>query len=222
VGFFLDPGVVWQSRSDLLSGLGVTFRLAATVFSLSVPLAIALAFLRYQGSRGVRVAATGFVVLVRGVPAVVSIVFVFFALPFAGITLEGFTAAVLTLTLVQTVYFAEVFRAALAATAPGPVEAARAAGLGTPAVFRHVVAPQALALALPPFISSCIQLMHNTTIASVVTLSDLVAQGLAVQTATGNPSALVAVAAMYLALLLPLVHLARRVERRIAPGRWRG
>jgi polar amino acid transport system permease protein len=209
VGFFLDPGVVWQARLDLLAGLGVTLRLAATVFALSVPLAMALAILRHRERRPLSFALTGLVVLVRGVPAVVAVVFVFFALPFAGVTLGAFTAVALTLTLVQTVYFAEVFRAAMSGVPPGPVEAARAAGLSAPAVFRHVVVPQALVIAWPPFVSSCIQLLHNTTIASVVTLGDLVAQGLAVQTATGNPSALVGVAAIYLALLLPLVHLAR-------------
>ena len=219
MGFFLDPRVVWEARLDLLAGLGVTLRLAVTVFTLSVPLALALALLRRHGSPALSITLTGLVVLVRGVPAVVSIVFVFFALPFAGLTLEAFTAATLTLTLVQTVYFSEVFRAALAGVPPGPVEAAHAAGLNAPAVLRHVVLPQALVLALPPFISSCIQLLHNTTIASMVTLGDLVSQALAVQTATGNPSALVAAAFIYLALLLPLVHLARLVERRIAPRR---
>ncbi|MGH7358057.1 MAG: ABC transporter permease subunit, partial [Candidatus Rokuibacteriota bacterium] len=103
MGFFLDPRVVWEARLDLLAGLGVTLRLAVTVFTLSVPLALALALLRHHGSPALSITLTGLVVLVRGVPAVVSIVFVFFALPFAGLTLEAFTAAMLTLTLVQTV-----------------------------------------------------------------------------------------------------------------------
>jgi polar amino acid transport system permease protein len=219
VGFFLDPGAVWQFRSQLLNGLGMTLRLAAVVFTLSVPLAIAVALLRRHGPRAVAAGLASLTLLVRGVPAVVTVVFVFFALPFAGVTLEAFTAAVVTLTLVQTVNFAEIFRAALTGVPGGPVEAAHASGLSAVAVFRHVVLPQGLVLALPPFISSCIQLLHNTTLAAVVTLGDLISEALAVQTATGSPSALIAAATLYLALLLPLVHLARVVERRVAPRR---
>jgi polar amino acid transport system permease protein len=219
VGFFLDAAIVWQFRAHLVAGLAVTLRLALVVLVLSVPLAAAVALGRRHGPRALAATLAALVLLVRGIPAVVSVVLVFYALPFAGITLEAFTAAVLALALVQTANVSEILRGALAGVPAAPVEAARASGLSAPAVLRHVVGPQALVLAWPPLISSCIQLLHNTTLASVVTLGDLVSEALAVQTATGNPSMLLAVAALYLAVLLPLVQLARRLERRFAPRR---
>lgn len=219
MGFFLDPEVAWEFRSQLIGGLGVTVRLALVVLLLSVPLGTGVALLRVHGPRPVALLLASVVVAVRAVPAVVLIVFAFFALPFAGVTLEAFAAAAGTLTLVQVVYVSEIVRGALAGVPPGTVEAAHASGLSRLAVLRHVVLPQALVLALPPFLGSCVQLLHNTTIASLVTLGDLVSEALAVQTATGSPAALLAAALLYLAVLLPLVRLGRRAERRLAPGR---
>lgn len=156
------------------------------------------------------------VTLVRGVPAVVGLVFVFFALPFLGITLAPFPAVAATLVCVHVVYLSEVLRGGLRAVGRGQLEAARAVGLGFAATLIYVVGPQAVRVALPAFASTTIQLFHNTTIASIVTLPDLLGRALDAQSIGGNPSPLVAVVPVYWLLLLPLTWSARRAEKRLA------
>jgi polar amino acid transport system permease protein len=156
------------------------------------------------------------VTIVRGTPAVVGLVFVFFALPFLGITLAPFPAVLGTLICVQVAYLSEVVRGAFQAVGRGQLEAARALGLGFGTTLVHVVGPQSVRVALPAFASSTIQLFHNTTIASLVTLPDLMGRALDVQSISGNPSPLVAIVPVYWLLLLPLTWIGRRLEQRLA------
>ena len=156
------------------------------------------------------------VTLVRGIPAPVGLIFVFFALPFVGITLAPFTAVTAVLVCVQVAYLSEVLRGGLKAVGRGQIDAARTLGLGFGSTLVHVVGPQTVRVAMPALASSIIQLMHNTTIASLVTLPDLLGQALDEQSISGNPSALLAVVPIYWTLSLPLTWMARRAERRMA------
>ena len=149
-------------------------------------------------------------------PAAFFVVFVFFALPFLGITLAPFPAVAGTLACVHVAYLSEVLRGGLHAVGRGQLEAARALGLGFGTALIHVVGPQSVRVALPALASSTIQLFHNTTIASIVTLPDLLGQALDAQSISGNPSPLVAVVPLYWLLLLPLTWAGRRAEKRLA------
>ena len=194
----------------------MTLALAAVALSVSIVPSILIAVGREYGCRPVAWAFAALVVVVRGVPAPVGLVFVFFALPFAGLTLDPFTAVAGTLTVVQVAYLSEVIRGGLRAVGRGQLEAARTLGLGLGATLLHVVGPQAARVALPAFASAVIQLVHNTTIASLATLPDLLGRALDEQGITGDPSTLLAVVPLYWTALLPLTWLARRAERGLA------
>ena len=194
----------------------ITLALAGVTLVISVVPAALVAVGREFGPPMLAWALGASVTVVRGIPAMVGLVFVFFALPFLGITLAPFPAMAGTLIVVQVAYLSEVVRGAFQAVGRGQFEAARALGLGFWATLVHVVGPQTLRVALPTFASSTIQLFHNTTIASLVTLPDLLGQALDVQSISGNPSPLVAVVPVYWLLLLPLTWIGRRVERRLA------
>lgn len=208
--------MVWAARHQLGAGLLVTLALAAVTLAVSIVPAALVAVARELGPRALARGLATFVILVRGVPAVVALVFVFFALPFVGITLAPFPAVAITLVCVQVAYLSEVFRGALSAVGRGQIEAARALGLGVVSTLLYVVGPQSVRVALPAFASSTIQLFHNTTIASLVTLPDLLGQSLDAQSLSGNPSPLVAVVPVYWLMLLPLAWTVRRAERRTA------
>jgi polar amino acid transport system permease protein len=194
----------------------ITLALAGVTLVISVVPAALVAVGREFGPPTLAWALGASVTVVRGIPAMVGLVFVFFALPFLGITLAPFPAMAGTLVFVQVAYLSEVVRGAFQAVGRGQFEAARALGLGFWATLVHVVGPQTLRVALPAFASSTIQLFHNTTIASLVTLPDLLGQALDVQSISGNPSPLVAVVPVYWLLLPPLTWIGRRVERRLA------
>ena len=209
--------MVWASRHELGAGLFTTFVLAAVSLGVSIVPAAAVALAREFGPRAPALALATFVTVVRAVPSTVALVFVFFALPFVGIILDPFPAVAATLTCVQVAYLSEVFRGALAAVGRGQLDATRSLGLGLVPTLTHVVGPQSLRVAMPAFASSTVQLVHNTTIASLVTLPDLLGTALDVQAMSGNPSTLLAVVPVYWLLLLPLTWLARRVERPKVP-----
>lgn len=208
---------MWAARQELAAGLCTTVAVAACILAGSIAPAAMVAVGREFGPRGLSIPLAALVTVVRAVPALVALVFVFFALPFVGITLAPFPALAVTLTCVQVAYFSEVFRGSLLAVGRGQLDATRALGLGFVPALRHVVAPQSLRVAMPAFASSVIQLVHNTTIASVVTLPDLLGAALDAQALAGNPSSLIAVVPVYWLLLLPLTWLARRAEQRTAP-----
>jgi polar amino acid transport system permease protein len=217
--FFFNFDILKAYWPTLRDGFVVTVELAGLTFAISVIPALLVAMGRRYGPRWLDLSLLAVVTVVRSVPSVVSVVIIFFALPFVGLTFGSFVSVVIALTCVQVVYFSEVFRGGLAAIDKGQFEAAYALGMRTPAVLRRVIVPQSLAVAAPTFTSSCIQLVQNTTIAVVVALGDLLTAGLNIQTVTGNPTGLFVAALLYVLLLLPFVRLARRAERRLARAR---
>ena len=98
----------------------------------------------------------------------------------------------------------------------GQIDAAYACGLRTQIVLRKVILPQAALVSAPAFASSLVFLVQNTAIASAVALNDLIGSALTVQNITGSPSPLVAAGFGYLLIIVPLVRLTRRWERRMA------
>lgn len=108
-----------------------------------------------------------------------------------------------------------VFRGALLSIGKGQFEAGYSIGLSTVGVYRRVVLPQAFAVAAPLFASSVIQLVQNSTVASVVGLQDLLRSTLTVQYITASPAVLLPAAGIYLLYLLPVVHLVQRMEERM-------
>jgi polar amino acid transport system permease protein len=215
---FVDPSSAWQHRGLMAEGLGVTVALSLLAFALAIVPAGAVALARCYGPRWLAPWLAGFVNLVRSVPTVLAVVFIYLALPFVGLTFEKFTSVLLALVPMQIAYLSEVFRAALMAVGRGQRDAASALGLTPVQSLRLVIAPQAARVAAPPFASSLVVLVQNTSIASAIALNDLITAALAVQSLTAQPSALFYAALGYLAVILPMVRLARRWERGLA--RW--
>jgi len=212
---YVDPAYVWEYREMLLHGLGVTLGLSVLTFCLAIIPGLLFALGRRLGPRWLALVLTGIVNVFRSVPTVLTVVFVYLALPFAGITLSPFVSVLVSLTVMQIVYFSEVFRGGLAAVGKGQFEAAYACGLPGTVVLRKVVLPQAALVSAPAFASSLVLLVQNTSIGSAVALNDLIGSALTVQNISGQPSPLVAAGLGYLVIIIPLVRLTRRWERQM-------
>lgn len=213
---YFDPKYVWEYRDMLLGGLWVTLSLSVLTFLLAIGPSLLFALGRRFGPNWVEVPLTAAVNMFRSVPTVLTVMFIYLALPFAGITLSAFASVLVSLTIMQIVYFSEVFRGALAAVGKGQFDAAYACGLRTPTVFRKVILPQAALVSAPAFASSLVLLVQNTSIGSAVALNDLIGAALDIQNITGEPSPLVAAGIGYLLIIVPFVRLARRWEQRMA------
>lgn len=213
---YFDPQFVWEQREFLIGGLAVTVKLSILTFALAIVPGLLIALGRRFGPLWLDLALATIVNIARSVPTVLTVVFIYLALPFIGLTLSAFSSVLASLTVMQIVYFSEVFRGGLAAVGKGQFEAAYACGLSRLVVLRKVVLPQAALVAAPAFASSLVLLVQNTSIGSAVALDDLIGAALTVQNITGRPAALIAAAIGYLIIILPLVRLTRRWERSMA------
>ncbi|WP_226582368.1 amino acid ABC transporter permease [Acuticoccus sediminis] len=216
---YFDFTVVWQHRGLILEGLLTTVQLTVLIFVISILPAIAVALARRFGPGWLQRLLGAVVNVARSVPTVLSVVFVYLALPFVGVTLSAFASVLLALSVMQVVYFSEVIRGALAAVAPGQYAAARALGLSPIVMLVKVILPQAAIVAAPPFVSAVVLMLQHTSISSAIALNDLITSALSIQNMTGQASPIVAAGVCYVLLALPLVRLTRRWERARAHAR---
>jgi polar amino acid transport system substrate-binding protein len=194
----------------------VTLAVSLAAMALAVVLGVSLAIGRVYGPRPVRWIAAVYVEFFRGTPLLVQLVMVYFGLPELGLTLHPFVAGWLALGLNYAAAEAENYRAGLASVPAGQLDAARALGLGTGQALRHVIGPQAFRVAIPPATNDFIALLKDSSLISVVTLTELTKTYTSLASSMRDHLGLgVVVALWYLALSLPFAHLSRLVEKRL-------
>jgi polar amino acid transport system permease protein len=214
VDIFFNADVLARAFPILLRGLGMTLLLGFTAILLGTALGVGIALLRLYGPRPLRLVAILYTDLMRAMPVLVVLILIYYALPFAGIVLSSFAAAAIALSLVLGAYTAEVMRAGLQAVPRGQSEAAAALGLGFWLTMRKVILPQAVRLVIPPHASNCVSIVKDTSLASVVAMTDLLKQATDAQALFANPSPLIGAALIYVAILWPLVRLTGWLEHR--------
>lgn len=215
---FLNGSVAIETLPLILSGLSTTLLLGATSIVIGMALGLALALVRLYAGRIGRWLAIGYIDVFRAVPVLVFLIIIYYALPFVGIRLSPFGSAASALSIVGSAYSAEIFRAGIEAVPRGQFEAARALGLHGWLVMAKVILPQAIRLVVPPATSNCISILKDTALASVVAMPDLLKQATQAQALAANPTPLIVAAGIYLLMLLPLVRLVGRLERRWTAG----
>src|SRR6202030_701296 len=146
----------------------------------------------------------------------VLLIFIHAGLPFAGIRPTAFVSVCLAFLLNNSAYYGEIYRAGIESVGAGQWDAARSTGLRASQALAYVVLPQAVRNVLPDLVSNTVEVVKLTSIASVVALPELLYSADMARSVTFNSSPIVLAAAIYLALLWPVVRLISRLERRIA------
>ncbi|MHB9024008.1 MAG: amino acid ABC transporter permease [Armatimonadota bacterium] len=159
--------------SFLLKALSVTALLAVGGAGLGTVIAAALALLRLSEVRMVRKAATAYVEFMRGTPLLVQLFIIYYGGPQVGLTLEPVTAGIVGLGLNAGAYISEIFRGAMQSIPSGQMEAARSLGMGHWLAMRRILWPQAFRHAIPALGSSFAALVKDTSLVSVITVSEL-------------------------------------------------
>ncbi|MBD2102887.1 amino acid ABC transporter permease [Leptolyngbya sp. FACHB-261] len=211
---FFNWRVRWDSLPLLLEGLRLTVLLGGAIIFLSTLLGLVVALVRLYAPRPLRFLAVIFIDVMRAMPLLVMLVLVYYALPFVGLTLAPFTAALWAISLVGSAYAAEIFRAGIQAIPRGQLEAAHALSLNYWSLMGDVVLPQAMRIVIPPLTNNAISLIKDTALASVVAMPELLKQATQQQALAANPTPLIGAALLYLLLLLPLVRLVVFFEQR--------
>jgi polar amino acid transport system permease protein len=212
---FFNLAIMQQALPLLLRGLGMTLLLCAAVIPLGLAGGLLIAVASQARSRTLRLLLVCFVDFFRAVPPLVLLIFIHSGLPFAGFAISAFGAVLLGFFLNNSAYYAEIFRAGVESIGAGQMEAARSTGLGWFQSMVHVILPQATRNVLPDLLSNTIEVVKLTSIASVVALQELLYAADMARSITYNSSPIVLAAAVYLAMLWPVVRMLSSLEHRV-------
>jgi polar amino acid transport system permease protein len=203
----------------ILQGAWVTVQLTLMGSALAVVVAFAAGLGRLSRFMAVRALATTYIEFFRGTSIFVQLFWVYFVLPFAGITLTPLQAGVLALGLNVGAYGAEVVRGAVKAIGREQREACIALNLTRFQAMRHIVLPQALPLMLPTFGNNAIELLKGTAVVSLISLSDVTFQAQVVRAQTGSTLIPFATILLLYFVMAWLISLGMRwLERRVSRG----
>jgi polar amino acid transport system permease protein len=200
---------------QLLVACGETLQLTAASFVIAAAGGVLVALLRRSGSPVLRAAAIVYIEIARGMPALVILFLIYFALPTAlpALQFDSFTAATIGLGLQGAALLGEIFRAGLEAVDRGQREAALTLGLTPRQSLLYVVAPQAARVVLAPTGNYVIGLLKDTSIASIIAAPDLMLRAKDLASSSFLPMQLYVLAAvLYFAMSWPLARLVRRLE----------
>jgi len=154
----------------------VTATIPLTLYSFAIGLVLALvvALAKLSSVRPIRLLGTFYVSVIRGTPLLVQLYIIFYGLPWLGIRLPVFPSALIALSMNVAGYAAESIRGAILAVPQGQWEAATTVGLDYWRTLRRVILPQALRIAVPPLSNTFISLVKDTSLCSVVMVTELV------------------------------------------------
>ena len=210
-----DPKVI-AGLPVLAEGLLTTVKLCLGAVAVSLifgHVGMYLSISRLAFSRWI---AKTYVSLMRGTPALVQLFVLFYSLPLIGLGGRPLLAAILAIGLNSGAYMTEILRANLDVVSAGQREAAIALGLPTRRIWTRIIAPQMWRAALPAMINEFTIVLKTTPLASVVAVTDLTFAGQMAIARTFRPTEVLALVSLgYLAMALPIIALARRMERRL-------
>jgi polar amino acid transport system permease protein len=210
------------SRNDLAEylpllakGALVTVEVFVCALVVATLLGMVWALMRVSRVRALSDFSKALINIIRGIPILVQLFYIYFVFPEIGVQLSAFEAGVIGLGFAYSCYMAEVFRAGIEAVDPGQVEAAQSLGMGRALILWRVVLPQAFKISLPPYGNTCIMLLKDTSQTSIITVAELSFQGRLIASSTfKNTEIFTLVAVWYLAMCVPLILLVGRLEKK--------
>jgi cystine transport system permease protein len=201
----------------MLRGTVYTLLFAVAAMVLGLALGAVIALVRVLRVPLVEQVAALYVSAMRGTPLLVQVFIVYYGLPSIGIEFSPLTAGILALTLNVAAYLSESLRGAVVGVSQGQWLAGTSLGLTRTQTLRHVVGPQALRIAVPSLSNSLISLIKDTSLVSVIAVTELMLATKELISTTFQPFPLyIAAAGVYWVLSLAFEQLQRLLERRLA------
>jgi len=210
--FWKDAGVFLPI---LLQGLWLTIVVTVGSLLLSTVLGLVWALMRVSGIKVLEAVSRTVVNVIRGIPILVQLFYIYFVLPELGLTLSALQASIIGLGVAYSAYQAENFRAGIEAIDHGQVEAAQSLGMGWGLTMRRVILPQAVRIVLPPYGNTMVMMLKDSSQASTITVAELTLKGQMLAASTfKNSTVFTLVAALYLVMSVPLIILVGRMEKK--------
>jgi polar amino acid transport system permease protein len=204
----------------LLDGLWIAIQIAVLSMAAALVLGFVLAMMRLSRPLPVRFVAAGYVWFVRGTPLLLQLVALYTLLPNAGVTLSPFDTAVLGFALNQAAFNGEIIRGGMLSVGSHQTDAAASIGMGSLATTRHVVLPQAMPAIVPALGNESINLVKNTSLASVIAVNELTLRSQQIVAENFDFFTVFSAAAiLYLGVTTVMTGIQALLERRFDPNR---
>lgn len=207
----------------LLEGAWITITVSLASFLLAMLVGLLFGIARMSRLWPIRFLAGVYVQFIRGTPLLLQLFFIYYVLPYAGITLSPFASGVSGLTINYAAYMAEVFRSGVQAIPKGQWEAGRSLGMSGRLLMRRIILPQALRIVIPALGNFFVSIFKDSALVSVITMRDLMFSGQLLASATFKHFEIFAlVALIYFLISYPTAKLVDYVEWRLDVHKVRG
>jgi len=218
--YVVDPTTPkgWTNLQFMMSGAYYTILLSVTAISISVVLGLLVALPGLSEKRGWRAFNRTYVELVRAIPILVLILWVYYGLPalVPGLRLDVFWAGVLALALSDSAFQAEIFRGGIQSIARGQYEAAQSISLNYRDTMRYVILPQAIRRILPALGNQLVYMLKMSSLVSVIGMQELTRKANELSVSEYRPLEIYTVLVLeYLVLILIVSAGVRWLERRM-------
>ena len=200
----------------MLEGLKITLSVFFITLIISIPLGIMIAFLRLSKNKIISQIANIYILIMRGTPLLLQLVFVFFGLPLIGIIFDRFEAVIVAFSLNYAAYFAEIFRGGIQSIDKGQYEGAFVLGFSKFEMYRKIIFPQVIKKVLPAMSNEVITLIKDTAIVYAIGLNDILRIAQIAQNQQASIIPLIEAGAVYLVLIGILTIMFKKIENKYA------
>lgn len=168
-----DFSLVYEYIPFLIEAAGLTVKISILSILVSTGVGLVSAFMKISRFKVLQMISDSYIAIIRGVPLLVQLYLIYYALPQFGIQLSAFSAAVIGLGIYSGSYVSEIARGSIASIPFGQMEAARSLGMTYFTAMKKVILPQAFRFSLPPLGNQFIITLKNSSLASVITANEL-------------------------------------------------
>ncbi|OQA22923.1 MAG: Inner membrane amino-acid ABC transporter permease protein YecS [Actinobacteria bacterium ADurb.Bin346] len=212
---YFSISVIKEVLPYLLKGALFTVVFSAASEIIGIVIGLATSVVRVTRIKVLNQLAIVYVDLFRGTPLLMQIIFVYYALPYIGINLPATVAGIAALSINSGAYVTEIFRAGIESIDRGQMEAARSLGMSYIKAMRYIIIPQTIKRVLPPLTNEFVALIKDSSLLSVIAISELLRTAKEMMTWKLNPSSLTAAAILYLVITLPLTRYVSYMEEKL-------
>lgn len=200
----------------MLDGAKTTVGLFLLTALISIPVGFIVAVIRYYGGTIVKSVIGLYILIMRGTPLLLQIIFVFFGLPLMGITLDRMPSAIIAFAVNYSAYMAEIFRGGIEFISKGQFENARILGFSKIQTFRYIIMPQVIKSVLPSIGNEMMALIKDTSLVYVIGLGEILRAAKNATNTMASVAPMALAAALYLILIGILTFFMKLWEKKYA------
>jgi His/Glu/Gln/Arg/opine family amino acid ABC transporter permease subunit len=212
-----DWGAIWYAIPYMLQGTIITLEISICAMAVASLVGLGMGLVSASDLRVAKAVIRAYVYFVRGTPALVQIFLVYFALPRIGFELSAFWSGVVALAFNSAGFISEIMRAGLQSIDAGQSEAALSIGMTDRQSILFILLPQSLRRVTPPLTNELITLVKNSSLLSVISITELTRSAQLIIAERFVPFELYAALAVYYLVVISALSLGSEyVEKRLA------